>query len=107
MGAHFRLPSFPEQDWSQVKAISGKLGVDLRRLFATEAEAAQSYDEIDWRLASALIISNEAHGLSEKAREAAQGGLVSIPMLGDTESLNAAMAATVVLFEAARQRRKS
>jgi TrmH family RNA methyltransferase len=105
MGAHFRLPAFPEQDWSQVKAISGKLGVDLQRLFATEAEAAQSYDEIDWRLASALIISNEAHGLSEDAREVAQGGLVSIPMLGDTESLNAAMAATVVLFEAARQRR--
>ncbi|MEO5951337.1 MAG: RNA methyltransferase [Chloroflexia bacterium] len=105
MGSHFRLPTFPELTWAQVSEMLRTIGVASERLFATEAEVAQSYDKVDWNESSALIISNEAHGLSDGAREAAQARLISIPMLGDTESLNAAMAATVVLFEAARQRR--
>lgn len=105
MGAHFRLPTFPDLGWPQVIELLEKMGIEVDRLYATEAESQTSYDGVDWKEASALVISNEAHGLSEAAREAAKGGLVSIPMLGNTESLNAAMAATVVLFEAARQRR--
>ena len=105
MGAHFRLPAYRDLTWEQIHAIVEKLRIKPGRIFATDAGADQDYDAVDWTQPSALIISSEAHGLSARAREAAEGGLIGIPMQGGTESLNAAMAATVVLFEAARQRR--
>ena len=105
MGAHFRLPAFPDMPWEQVQATLGDAGVPPERVFAADAGGVLDYDHVDWKQASALIVSNEAHGLSEPARQAAHGGTLSIPMLGGTESLNSAMAATVILFEAARQRR--
>lgn len=52
----------------------------------------------------ALLIGNEGNGLSEKLTEAADEKII-IPMKGGAESLNAAMAAGILLFEAARQRR--
>ncbi|HEY4722478.1 MAG TPA: TrmH family RNA methyltransferase, partial [Anaerolineae bacterium] len=66
-------------------------------------EAAARYDLADWTLPSALIIGSEADGPSEPARALA-AETVFIPMPGGTESLNAAMAGTIVLFEAVRQR---
>ena len=107
MGAHFRLPTFAEVAWSDVPAFLESAGVSRERAYATEAGAATEYDRVDWTGAAALVVSNEAHGLSAEARRFAEGagGFVSIPMAGGTESLNAAIAAAVVLFEAARQRR--
>lgn len=107
MGAHFRLPTFHERSWAQIAADLEELGVPLSAIYASEAGEQLSYDAVDWCRASALIVSNEARGLGEEARAFAAegGGLISIPMLGGTESLNAAMAAAVILFEAARQRR--
>jgi TrmH family RNA methyltransferase len=107
MGAHFRLPAFAEMDWSDIPALLEALGIPVERVYATEARSATPYDQVDWAGAAALIVSHEAHGLSAEARDFAQraGGFISIPMAGGTESLNAAMAAAVVLFEAARQRR--
>jgi len=107
MGVHFRLPSFPEQPWPDILATLSKLGIPQSLVFATEASAATPYDAVDWTSPSALIISNEAHGLSNEARRAADGGLLTVPMQVNTESLNAAIAAAVILFEAARQRRMS
>jgi TrmH family RNA methyltransferase len=107
MGVHFRLPTFPDQPWPDIKDFLSKLGIPQSRVFATEASAVTSYDTVDWTSPSALVISNEAHGLSNEARQAAEGGLLTIPMQGDTESLNAAIASAVILFEAARQRRLS
>jgi len=77
------------------------------RVFATDAHGEIDYAAIDWREPAALIVSNEAHGLSAEAQELAtrHGSTISIPMVGGTESLNAAVAATIALFEAARQRR--
>lgn len=51
----------------------------------------------------ALVLGNEAHGLAERVLEHVDG-LISIPMAGQAESLNVAMAGTVLAFEAARQR---
>jgi TrmH family RNA methyltransferase len=104
-GVHFRLPTFPDLPWPRIVDTLSDLDIPQSRLFATEATAATSYDAVDWTLPSALVISNEAHGLSEAARQASEGGLLTIPMRGDTESLNAGIAAAVILFEAARQRR--
>jgi TrmH family RNA methyltransferase len=105
MGAHFRLPAFPDTTWEKITAEMQTGGVPSPRVFAADSSGEQAYDQVDWNLASALVVSNEAHGLSKRARHIAQGGLLSIPMLGGTESLNSAMAASVILFEAARQRR--
>ena len=50
------------------------------------------------------MIGNEANGLSEETASLADG-LIKIPMAGRVESLNAAVAASVLMYEAARQRR--
>jgi TrmH family RNA methyltransferase len=103
MGAHFRLPIFTES-WAEIAEHMSGLAIGRERICATESGSVDAYDEVDWREPSALIVSNEAHGSSREARALA-GRSVSIPMAGGTESLNAATAAAVILFEAARQRR--
>jgi TrmH family RNA methyltransferase len=109
MGAHFRLPGFTDLSLPEVEDRIALLAVSPASVYATDASAPVPYDRVDWSAPSALIISNEAHGPSLQARDFAGrgGGFVSIPMLGDTESLNAASAAAIILFEAARQRRTS
>lgn len=106
MGAHFRLPIYDEPDWKSIAHDLKKLGIDTQHVYATEVGAPDSYDAAEWYDPSALIVSNEAHGASAGAKELA-GGSLSIPMLGNTESLNAATATAIILFEAARQRRVS
>jgi tRNA G18 (ribose-2'-O)-methylase SpoU len=62
-----------------------------------------AYTAVDWRQPSALLIGGEARGAGEAAERLATGR-VTIPMRDETESLNAALAAGIILFEAARQR---
>jgi RNA methyltransferase, TrmH family len=108
MGAHFRLPSLHDLRWDEIVHGLSEIGVGTERLFCTDASAARDYDEVDWNQSSAIIVSNEAHGLSVDARAvcAHSGGAVRIPMLGNSESLNAAVAGSLIMFEAARQRRQ-
>jgi TrmH family RNA methyltransferase len=103
MGAHFRLPMFSSA-WADIWAGLRTTGIPDERVFATDTEAEMPYDYVDWRQPSALIVSNEAHGLGKEASRMA-GGIITIPMFGEAESLNAATAAAVILFETARQRR--
>lgn len=96
MGAHFRIP-LAERAWDEIGAYCAGLHVYL-----ADMTGDVSYDAADWSRPWALIIGSEAHGDSaEAASLAAQR--VYIPMSGDTESLNAAVAAGVLLFEARRQ----
>jgi 23S rRNA (guanosine2251-2'-O)-methyltransferase len=67
-------------------------------------DAPQSYETIDWTAPSAIVLGAEGSGLRRLVRESCDF-LVSIPMAGHVESLNVSVAAGVVLFEAARQRR--
>lgn len=67
-------------------------------------EAADAYDAVDWTLPSAIVLGAEGSGLRRLVRERCDR-LVSIPMGGRVSSLNVSVAAGVVLFEAARQRR--
>ena len=69
-----------------------------------EAGATLAYDRHDWTAPTVLVLGGEAHGASEKARTFADC-IVGIPMDSRVESLNAAVAGGVLLFEAARQRR--
>ena len=99
MGAHMRLAIAQDLSWD---AISERLAL-VDQVYAADAEASMPYFAADWRQPSALIIGNEAHGLSEDARMLARSP-IGIPMHGRTESLNAAVAGSVILFEALRQR---
>ncbi len=67
-------------------------------------DAAQPYESVDWTAPSAIVLGAEGSGLRRLVRESCDL-LVSIPMAGHVESLNVSVAAGVVLFEAARQRR--
>ncbi|MFN8485900.1 MAG: RNA methyltransferase [Anaerolineae bacterium] len=98
MGAHF-LVGAETLPWDGLKARL--TGVAVR---VAAARAQQPYDAVDWTVASALIVGGEAEGASEEGQRIARES-VAIPMHSGVESLNAAMAATVILFEAQRQRR--
>jgi len=64
----------------------------------------KTYDELDYRMDCALVLGGEGHGLHEQIRKKCDF-LVSIPMLGKIASLNVSVAAGVVMFEIARQRK--
>ena len=85
-------------------AVLDRLQSDGRRLFGAVARSGERYDSVDLSTRSALVVGNEAHGLGAEVHARLDQDL-SIPMAEASESLNVAMAATVVLFEAARQRR--
>ena len=96
MGAHFRLPIQPKS-WEEIQQLTGGLQV-----FLADMEG-QSCWETDLRQPLALIIGGEAEGASQQAQKLASQK-VSIPMNGKIESLNAAAAGSVLMFEVKRQR---
>lgn len=98
MGAHFNLP-VSELDWPAIRnQVAG------RKVWLADTSGEAAYDAVDWTQPSALIIGSEAQGAGQQARDLATG-TVQIPIASETESLNAAMATTVILFEADRQQR--
>lgn len=101
MGAHFRTPIHTIERWDQAAAWVD----DDQPLYVAEATGALAYDQVDWTLAATLVVGGEANGASEWVHQRATA--IRIPMQGATESLNAAVAGSVILFEAARQRRLS
>src|SRR5215831_6600078 len=70
------------------------------------ADATKPYDEIDFKLLTAIVVGAEGTGLRRLVRERCDW-LVSVPMKGHVQSLNVSVATGVVLFEALRQRRNS
>jgi RNA methyltransferase, TrmH family len=97
MGAHFRVPLRVVQTWEEIEhAVRG-----IPRIYLADADGESVYTEADWSRPVALIIGGEAEGASAAARRTATAR-VRIPMRGGAESLNAAMAATVLLFQAAK-----
>jgi RNA methyltransferase, TrmH family len=75
-----------------------------RRTLGAHATDGDAYDRADLASPCALVLGNEARGLPD-ALGRRLDGVVCIPMSGGAESLNVAMAAAVLCFEAARQRR--
>lgn len=67
--------------------------------------SSRQYDAVDYRGACAFLVGNEGNGLSVEAVNAADE-TIYIPMCGKIESLNAAMSAGILMYEAARQRRE-
>ena len=97
MGAHFRLPVWA-LGWEEIHTRVVGLTVWL-----AEADASRPCWEANLRPPLALIVGGEAEGPSDQARALATS-FISIPMPGRTESLNAAAAGAVLMFEVVRQR---
>jgi TrmH family RNA methyltransferase len=70
----------------------------------TVVRGGTDYAAFDWRRRVAIVLGNEASGLSDEVVAALDAG-VSIPMAGQAESLNVSVSAAVLCFEALRQRR--
>jgi RNA methyltransferase, TrmH family len=97
MGAHFRVPILA-LNWDEISQRLHGLNVYLASM-----DGEVIYSQIDWTRPSALIVGSEAEGVSEQATKLATTK-ISIPIANNVESLNAAVAASVILFEAKRQR---
>jgi len=97
MGAHFHVSLAPDREWKEIEPL-----LEVRLTLLADARGQVAYHEVDWSRPSVLIIGGEAEGASEEAKRLAQKR-VYIPMPGGAESLNAAVAASIILFQAARQ----
>lgn len=102
MGSVYRMPFLYVEDLTET---IGKLQEKGITVYAAHLQGAKIYDECGYRGKTAFLIGNEANGLRDKTAACADVS-VKIPMEGKVESLNAAVAASVLLFEAARQRRR-
>ncbi len=100
MGAHFRIPI---ASLHSDRRASLEATCPLRALAA--ADGLVPYEGLDWTQPAALILGSEADGVTTDAASLATTS-VRIPLLGGLESLNVGVAGAVMLFEAARQRRR-
>ena len=97
MGAHFRV-AVTSQNWDQFSAQYPDLP-----LYVADSDGTQPYYAVDWKQPAGLVIGGEARGVNSSAYTAAHS-VISIPMNEGAESLNAAIATAVILFECRRQR---
>lgn len=103
MGAHFHLPII-QLDWHEIKGFC-KIGEKPLITYIASAEAALNCWDADLKIPCAIIVGSEAFGPGNEAYEMADVQ-IRIPMPGSSESLNAAVAASILLFETVRQRWK-
>lgn len=102
MGSIYRVPFYISQD---LKETVGRLHQAGVHTYAACLKGKQAYDELDYRGATAFLIGNEGNGLRAETAELADTCL-KIPMEGQLESLNAAMAAGILMYEAHRQNKQ-
>jgi len=97
MGAHFRLPIAQMDTQALRAALAG------RAVYLAEARSGIPYTRADFRAPCVLAVGGEAAGAGPVVRSLASRA-VHIPMPGPAESLNAAVAAAILMFEVVRQR---
>ena len=103
MGSTFRLPVAAKHPLGDAIAAARTRGL---RVFATTLRDGTPLPDCDLRKPAAVVFGSEGRGLPDSVADAADAR-VTIPMQGPVESLNVAVAAALVLYEAARQRRHS
>ena len=103
MGSAFRLPIWRGAGYAETLAWCAK--EDIATVCA-DLKASKQYTEIDWTVSRALIVGPESTGLTPEEVDMAVES-VKIPMHGSAESLNVSAAASILLYEAARQRNSS
>lgn len=97
MGAIFRVKVVEVEDLTKTIKEMKKHKI---KVYATDLETDKSIYSVDYTK-TAIIIGNEANGVSEKVLNEATDK-IKIPMIGKTESLNAAVATSIILYEAFR-----
>lgn len=103
MGSIYRMPFYYAEDI--LKAICKIKDAGIK-VYAAHLDGEKSYDEEDYAFSCAFLIGNEGNGLREETSKMADHYII-IPMSGEVESLNAAIAASVLMFEVKRQRRNT
>lgn len=101
MGSIYRVPYYVVNGLDE--AID-RLKENNVMVYAAHLENSTDYDKKDFKKPTAFLIGNEGNGLKRETADRASE-YIKIPMLGQVESLNAAVATTVLMYEAARQRR--
>ncbi|AMW31393.1 TrmH family RNA methyltransferase [Arthrospira platensis] len=99
-GAWFEVPIAVHSDLITQLSDIQKQGIQI---VATRADASLSYWEIDLRPPTAIVLGNEGSGLSPDLTSLADYH-IRVPLLGNVESLNVAICAALILYEAQRQR---
>jgi TrmH family RNA methyltransferase len=102
-GSAFRVPVVPEKSPIAFATLGERKIPILAAVAATASSGSIPCSEYDLTRPAAILIGNEGSGLSQDLLDRAQAR-IAIPMPGPVESLNAAVAASILLYEAARQR---
>jgi TrmH family RNA methyltransferase len=100
MGAHGRLHIYT-MSWSEIGAVCAHMTI-----YGTAAKGDMTYEQVNWAKPSAIIIGNEANGMSESAQKILHK-TIFIPLANQVESLNAAVSCGIILFESSRQMRQA
>ena len=101
MGSIYRVPFIYIEDIPNLLDVFKQNGIQS---YAAHLDGENAYDQENYKEGTAILIGNEGNGLKEEVWKNADI-LVRIPMCGQVESLNAAIAASVLMFEVFRQRR--
>lgn len=102
MGAIYRMPFVYVEDVVQSLEKAREYGVHT---YAAHLKGEHNYDEENYKGSTALLIGNEGNGLREEVSNMADTW-IKIPMCGSVESLNAGVAASILMYEVFRQRRQ-
>lgn len=102
MGSVYRMPFFYVEDILEFLEDLRGQGI---RTYAAHLDGANNYDEESYKEACAFLIGNEGNGLRDEVAKKADIW-IKIPMYGQVESLNAAIASSILMYEVSRQRRK-
>lgn len=101
MGGIFRMPFLYVEDFNQTVRYLQEQKV---KIYAAHLKGKNNYDEEIYDEKTGIIIGNEANGITEETAQMADV-LVKIPMEGSVESLNAAVASAILMYEVYRQQR--
>lgn len=101
MGAIYRMPFVYVEDFIETLQVLKENDITI---YAAHLKGSKYYDEIEYEDKCAIMIGNEANGLSDESSSLASK-YIKIPMCGQVESLNAAVASAILMYEIYRQRR--
>ena len=102
MGSIYRVPFYVTKDLKETILTLKENGISV---YAAHLKGTLCYDEPDYKKPTAFMIGNEGNGLSDEIADCADT-YIKIPMEGQVESLNAAISATLLMYETNRQRRQ-
>lgn len=101
MGSIFHMEISEVEDFTKTLREFKKKGI---KLFTADIRAKRIYFDLDFTVPFVLVLGNESRGVSKKVLEISDE-LIKIPISTRTDSLNVAVAASIIIFEAVRQRK--